>query len=307
MPDMPHMSTFRYYICGLTLEAPFKFEGLPVSILPPDAVVRFGECHPPSKHQITFQGVCCTVAPECVYFDLEGITTLMVLGGKEIVIGGGAYQNTDALQAFILGACLGVLLIQRGQLVLHASVVEKNGVTVAFAGAGGAGKSTLVSLLVEHGFRVLADNIAVIESEGHSPPQIIPSSPQVHLWAAALEKLNFQTPYLKQIRSEVSKFSLSLDEGQFLSVPTELNTICILCPWNKAESRFETIVGPERLLNLVNVSFRMKIVKGLGLEQLHFQQIAKLAQHANIVKLFYAHDWNLNQELIAIVEESLFR
>jgi len=53
--------------------------------------------------------------------------------------------------------------VQRGFVPLHVSVVEIGGVVVLLAGAGGVGKSTLVSRALADGARATCDNLAVCD------------------------------------------------------------------------------------------------------------------------------------------------
>jgi hypothetical protein len=299
------MPVFNYHLCGLTIETPFQFAELPVSKLEPDVRIRFGACYVPAKEKIKFEGPFCKVAPNHVLFDLKNIAKLMVLDGREIVIDQSYSQDIHALKAFILGCCLGVLLTQRQSLVLHASVLEKDGTSVAFAGKGGAGKSTLAAQLLENDFRLLTDNIAVINFT-EDQPQVVPSFPQIHLWKATLGKLGLQETLFHRIRPELEKYARTLTEEQFLAIPNRLNTICILCPWNKRDIHCEVVEGPEKVFQLIEMSFRLKITKGLGLEKSHFQQVNELAKHINVVKLFYAQDWELNHHLMNRIETELF-
>jgi hypothetical protein len=86
----------------------------------------------------------------------------------------------DAL-TYLLGPVFGFILRIRGFTALHASAAVINGYAVAFIGAGGAGKSTIVAALARAGHRVLSDDIAVLE-EASGTFRIKPSYPQIRLW-----------------------------------------------------------------------------------------------------------------------------
>ena len=49
-------------------------------------------------------------------------------------------------------------------LIIHSAVVERNGMAVILPGAPGAGKSTLCAALVSRGWRLLSDEMALIDS-----------------------------------------------------------------------------------------------------------------------------------------------
>lgn len=84
------------------------------------------------------------------------------------------YQEPIRLR--ILGAGIGLLLQQRGQLVLHgATIVGKHGAAVVM-GNSGDGKSTLTMQLAQRGYRLLGDDkcVARIDEQGISA---VPCSP----------------------------------------------------------------------------------------------------------------------------------
>ncbi len=57
--------------------------------------------------------------------------------------------GTPFYHFFLTGSVLSLLLYQRGNLVLHGSVVETGGQAVAFLGHSGAGKSSIAAACVE--------------------------------------------------------------------------------------------------------------------------------------------------------------
>ena len=69
---------------------------------------------------------------------------------------------------FLAGNVLATVLGLRGAAVLHASVVELDGVAVAFAGGSGAGKSTAAALLCAAGGALVGDDTARVEERGEA-------------------------------------------------------------------------------------------------------------------------------------------
>ena len=69
----------------------------------------------------------------------------------------------QALLAAEMGMNLQVALGCRRFLLLHASVVERDGRALVMTGESGSGKSTLAALLSTRGWRLLADEFALVE------------------------------------------------------------------------------------------------------------------------------------------------
>lgn len=70
---------------------------------------------------------------------------------------------------------LQVALGWRRHLLLHASVVERDGRAVVMTGESGAGKSTLAALLMARGWRLLGDEFALLAADGllHPHPRLV--------------------------------------------------------------------------------------------------------------------------------------
>ena len=69
----------------------------------------------------------------------------------------------QGLLAAEMGMNLQVALGWRRHLLLHASVVERDGRAVVMTGESGSGKSTLAALLMMRGWRLLGDEFALLE------------------------------------------------------------------------------------------------------------------------------------------------
>lgn len=97
---------------------------------------------------------------------------------------GGDYMLPDALPlplaqgllAAELGMNLQMALAQRRYLLLHASVVERDGRGLLLSGVSGAGKSTLAALLMTRGWRLMGDEFALVDPATglvHAFPRLI--------------------------------------------------------------------------------------------------------------------------------------
>lgn len=68
----------------------------------------------------------------------------------------------QALASFEWGLNYAIAMNAHHYLILHAAVVEKNGVGVILPGISGTGKSTLTAALAYRGWRLLSDELALI-------------------------------------------------------------------------------------------------------------------------------------------------
>jgi HprK-related kinase A len=82
----------------------------------------------------------------------------------------------QGLLAAEMGMNLQMALGQRRYLLLHASVVARDGKALLMTGVSGAGKSTLAALLSARGWRLMGDEFALIEPETglvHAFPRLV--------------------------------------------------------------------------------------------------------------------------------------
>ncbi|RSV33879.1 HprK-related kinase A [Sphingomonas sp. ABOLE] len=82
----------------------------------------------------------------------------------------------QGLLAAEMGMNLQVALGLRRYLLLHASMVERDGRAVLMTGISGAGKSTLAALLMARGWRLMGDEFALIDCAtglAHAFPRLV--------------------------------------------------------------------------------------------------------------------------------------
>ncbi|MGN7999300.1 HprK-related kinase A [Sphingomonas sp. 22176] len=83
---------------------------------------------------------------------------------------------TQGLLAAEMGMNLQTALGLRRYLLLHASMVERNGRAALMTGISGAGKSTLAALLMARGWRLMGDEFALIDCAtglAHAFPRLV--------------------------------------------------------------------------------------------------------------------------------------
>ena len=66
------------------------------------------------------------------------------------------------LEGAIIDPLIHYILIKKGAALLHASCISKNGKGILFIARGGAGKTTISTNLIQHGFTFISDNYTII-------------------------------------------------------------------------------------------------------------------------------------------------
>jgi HPr Serine kinase C-terminal domain len=143
-------------------------------------------------------------------FDDVGVIT--VRGGSRIDVRPIAGVQARSIRLAVLGPAMGVLLQQRGFLVLHASVVDIGGRAVAFLGASGWGKSTMAAALHARGHRLVADDLAAVRI-GRDGPEVHSGFPQMKLWPDAVRELGHDPAALPRLERGFEKRARRVREG----------------------------------------------------------------------------------------------
>lgn len=100
----------------------------------------------------------------------------VMIGGDYVLPEAAPLPIAQGLLAAEMGMNLQMALGQRRYLLLHASVVERDGRALLMTGESGAGKSTLAALLAARGWRLMGDEFALIDPASglvHAFPRLV--------------------------------------------------------------------------------------------------------------------------------------
>lgn len=96
-------------------------------------------------------------------YELEGVGCFIVdVPAASIVLYPDGAPSPGRIEHVLVNAVLGYLAGLRGLTCLHASVAARDGEAVVFAGPSGVGKSTALARRLDEGWRLLADDVAVL-------------------------------------------------------------------------------------------------------------------------------------------------
>ena len=190
-----------------------------------DVVVRLGHvAPPPAPLDAAGFGFWAKDNDACHY--VEKVGAFLVREGREIIIDPVPGVEERLLRLSLLGPAFGLLLHQRGFLVIHGSVVERSGAAIGFLGKNGWGKSTIAAALHAKGYNLVTDDVAAIRLTPDGPT-VIPGFPQVKLWPEAATLLGETLERLPVLHPDFDKRGWRADRG-FSSEPRPLTHIYAL-------------------------------------------------------------------------------
>ena len=164
---------------------------------------------------------------------------------------------------FVLSNCLPAVLIQRGQLALHANAVATATGAVVIGGASGAGKSTLLAALIAAGNRMLSDDVTALRvvdsplgmsSRASERVWVAAGFPQYRLCGDALDQLA-PAGNVHALGGARGKFAVSPPASGFQTHAAPLRAIYLIEHRPCSELQVETLHGVDKLAALRALSY----------------------------------------------------
>lgn len=271
--------TYKAY--GLIIESDYNLDALEEisSGASPDIRIKNGQV-PEELEDCSDKGPFFQINPREYLLKLPRIANFYVAEGREVLVSKAQEADDKDVIAFLLSSVIAALLVQRGFLLLHASVIELDGEVVAFAGRSGAGKSTMATYLHKKGHRVLADDIAVIKFE-QGIPHVLSGILSVKLWKDMIQAFELEAQH--PVREGVEKYFYRV-VGQ-VQEPIALNKMVVIGIHNKENYKVEAIKGIMKFNLIKRNTFRYRLLKGMEKQQEHFKQANQLAGKIDLYHL----------------------
>jgi energy-coupling factor transporter ATP-binding protein EcfA2 len=283
---------------ALTIDSEIPLIELPAGEGVPDVVVTIG---PVEGAPAPSEGWMVIAAPGEVRGWMPQGGAFHVRGGREIVVQPIPGADPRAVRLGIVGPLLGVILMQRGLFVLHASTVAIDGQAVAFFGPSGRGKSTLIAAFTRAGHPLIADDMTVIDTSG-VPPFVQPGFPRVKLWPDSASALEHDVESLPLIHPERTKRSLQFTEA-FHREPLPLAR-CYLLEDGDTESS-EGIAPREAVLALIGSTYQAFWLHQTGSSGPNLLHCTALARSGVVRRLRRRRTFEALPEVIRFVEDDV--
>ena len=206
-------------------------------------------------------------------------------------------EERDAT-GFVLGTAFGILLHQRGALVLHGAAVAKNGRAIAICGASGAGKSTLAAALCRAGCSFVTDDLCVIGVDEKSRPVVLPDGRRLKLWKEAIDKLDLVARQGEVVREQFQKFYIEPFETN--DQPAKLSAIYVLRDARPPlEAGIESMALPDAMRMLDYEAYRPGLRAKIGQKPEMLRQAASLLGHTKVFRLVRPRGFEHMSETVA--------
>lgn len=235
--------------------------------------IRMGAV-PTELEERTARGPLFEVSRRQFLLRLPGVASYLVTDGSEIVVDKAANADDDSLRLFLLGSVFGALAHQRGLFPLHASAIETPHGAVLFAGASGVGKSALAAVFWSRGYRVIADEICVVDIDSG---YIQPAFPRLLLWPDVIEEAGLSSPGIRPARLNLKKYHVPIPAG-FARNALPVHAIYVVRVTLGGKFDVARLTGAAKVSALMNITYRRQFLKGMNSEVRHFDRITRTAR-----------------------------
>lgn len=296
----------KYGVFGLVIlsEVPLD-ELIPMnedSKEPVDVEVRLGH-NPKSIKNPLVESEYYELGKSEILFEIPRLGRFYIKNGSLIQVE--LYESTDKNQVkvYILGICLGMILIQKNRIPIHGSgLVHKNrGMIVC--GSSGAGKSTLTEALKQEGFKIMSDDLTpLVESNGDI--WMKHGYPYQRLCRDVVDYFGYDVLELERAVAEVEKYKVS-NMDQFHQADTKLTAIYYLTKSDVKAVSIEEVKGAAKMPVLIDNLYAYWLVKQIGIGNALFSQLMSVANRVRVYRITRPLSGMSTEEQVSQIKSTL--
>lgn len=293
-----------YRISGLAVASQIELPGaigIPAQAGDADITVRL-ERVPKALPSAIASGPTWDMDGDTVLLRVPRLARILIRSGRDISVQLEPGANARNVSAFVLGTSFGILLHQRGALVLHGAAVAKGGRAMVICGRSGAGKSTLAAALCRDGFEFATDDICVISSDAVHLPIVLPDGRQLKLWRESIEQLDLAARQGEVVRENFEKYFIEPEASA--PAAARLSAIYVL-----REARppltdgIQSLPLPDAVRTLEYQAYRPGLRAKLGSKPQMLAQAAAVFGHAKAFLLIRPRGFEHMADTIAMLRE----
>lgn len=293
---------YFYHVYGLNVESELELNVLQSASGKSDVYIRYGHIdNPPSLIDDEWSTYQATDNKFCITY--RDIGAFLVRDGCEIIVDISNDEKLSEVPHILLGIAIAVILHQRGHVILHSSLVEVDGKAVGFLGNSGDGKSSMAMALYEHGYKLISDDLAVIDFNLADEIIVHQGFPQTKLWPDFAESIGIDAGSMQLIQSDSIKRVRRLYDRFTEKALIPLHTLYILDFDDEVD--IVELKGHEALIGLVGYSYDINLSKMTDNLGRHMQQCKKIAEHISIKRLSRPYDLSEMPKIVQTIEHDI--
>ena len=185
-------------------------------------------------------------------------------------------EDTESnASVYLMGSCMGAILVQRGFMLLHGSCVTNGRDAILITGDSGAGKSTTAAEFLKRGWKLVTDDVTCVFDQ-NGIPMVRSSYPSQKLWQDTIDRYEKHPDDIHSLyfNNDREKFGVNVS-GSFHEGDCRLSMVVRLLP-GPCESCVSPIEGMAKVDQLFKNTYRYYLIEKRH-QQRHFQRCVTLA------------------------------
>ncbi|MGG3912304.1 aldolase [Rossellomorea vietnamensis] len=226
------------------------------------------------------------VINDTVMFHIKNTAIFSVVKGERVIVSPFEHSDENKIRLYVLGSCMGIILLQKKILPLHGSAAVIDGKAYAILGHSGAGKSTLASTLMNIGYKLISDDVIAVSLSENQEFIVHSSYPQQKLWEESLAKLGLPENKYSPLFEREKKYAIPVEPSFYEGERVPLAGIFELEKSEHEQLTIEKVQNSiEKLPVLFHHTFRNSVLNRLGLLEWHFSTTASLADQVEMYRI----------------------
>lgn len=279
---------YKYKIYGYDVESELELDVYEANFEQSDVTIKIGKVN---KNLIELKNEWFHFSEKDnrFIFYIKKIGTCDIIGGKDIIIEPDEGALDSSVRLVILGLAFGILMQQRGVFPLHGSTVDLGDSCLTLIGHSRAGKTSLATGFIEHGFKLLADDVSrigLIDDVNH----VYPSYPSQRIWKDTVVHMGIEYDPKKYVVNGMDKFYVN-DRNRFSTVPKPIVAVIEIRPKEDMNRPKLIQLNRNESLNiLITHSYCLEMMRSHADIGEHLNFCSQLAMRVPVYRLFRPSD-----------------
>ncbi len=233
----------------------------------------------------------------CCYLFIENGNTITYELKKD-------FGHPEYLTTYILGWGMAMLMWQRGELSIHCSCVANDLGAVLICGNSGGGKSTVTSFLLDNGYRLMADDVAVLELLDDGA-YANPAFPAQKFCRDVVEARNLDYDELTYIDEDKDKFLVPY-KGPFPTDHVKVRAMVFLAVTDTSEAKITEVRGLDKFMVCLNSFFLKPLFRKTLTSKTNSELALKMASYFPVYVSERPKAGNTKEKVIENIKSVLF-
>jgi len=248
---------YYYLLFGMIIESDIDFPQLvKAEKTEADIVIKSGTM---PKELYDYEKECGSSLGNKISWLINTYCYLYVENGSVITYELKEKGTLSMVRNYLMGWGISMLGLQRGINAMHCSVVASDKGAILISGESGSGKSTLTNMFLDKGWKLMADDMAYVQTKDSGDVMVYPAFPHQKLCRDAALRKGYDLDELIYLGEDKDKFFVPY-KGEFVLHEMPVKALIILGRHKGDEVVTEEAQGFNKFLGCVNNLFLRHIL-----------------------------------------------